>query len=87
MGRMQKKFSIKRGDTVLVRRGEGRGKTGKVKEIHPATGRAVVEGLNLSKRHLRKSQKNTQGGIVELEAPIAIGRLCRFDPERAKARK
>jgi large subunit ribosomal protein L24 len=84
---MRRKFSIKQGDVVLVRRGEERGKTGKVKELFPATGRAVVEGVNLVKRHLRKGQKNPQGGIVELEAPLAVGSLCLYDAARAKAKK
>jgi large subunit ribosomal protein L24 len=60
-------------------------KTGKVLKILRAQQRAVVEGFNLVKRHMRKSQDNPQGGVVEKEAPIAISNLRMYDAARDKA--
>lgn len=68
-------FHIKRGDLVEVTKGDDAGKTGKVLQILAKQNRAVVEGLNQIKKHLRKSQDNPKGGIVQKEAPIALANL------------
>jgi large subunit ribosomal protein L24 len=67
--------SIKKGDLVKVVCGDGKGKTGKVLQVLPSTGRAVVEGLNFVKKHMRKTQDNPQGGVFEKEASIHISNL------------
>lgn len=69
------KCHIKKGDTVRVIAGDEKGKSGKVLQIAPQTGRALVEGLNLAKKHMRKTEDNPQGGVVEMEASIAISNL------------
>lgn len=69
------KCHIKKGDTVVVIAGDDKGKTGKVMQLDPKSGRALVEGLNLVKKHMNKTQDNPQGGIVDMEAPIAISNL------------
>ena len=69
------KCHIKKGDTVKVIAGEDKGKTGKVLEVNPQSGRAYVEGINFVKKHIQKTQDDPQGGIVEKEAPIAISNL------------
>lgn len=66
---------IKKGDVVKVLSGDDRGKTGKVLQVLPGSGRAVVEGLNFVKKHLRKTQDNPQGGVFEKEASIHISNL------------
>jgi large subunit ribosomal protein L24 len=66
---------IRKGDKVLVISGEERGKQGKVLKVFGKDGRAIVEGLNMIKRHTRPSSKNQQGGIIEKEAPIQISNL------------
>ena len=68
---------IKRNDQVRVIAGDEKGKRGKVLRVIPETGRALVEGLNLVKRHLRKSQEHPHGQIAEKEAPIALSNLAR----------
>lgn len=78
------KAAIKRDDIVRVLSGDDRGKTGKVLRVDPERGVAVVEGLNVVKRHMRKSQDNPQGGIIEKEAPMALGKLRRYDEARDK---
>ena len=69
------KCHIKKGDTVKVIAGDEKGKSGKVLEVNPQTGRAFVEGLNIVKKHMQKTQDNPQGGIIEKEASIAISNL------------
>ena len=72
---MSVKFHIKRGDLVEVTKGADAGKTGKVLQMLTQQNRAVVEGLNQITKHMRKSQDNPKGGIVQKEAPIAIANL------------
>ena len=69
------KYHIKRNDQVVVISGAHKGKSGKILEIRPAKNRAVVEGVAMIKRHLKKSDKNQQGGIVEREGSIHISNL------------
>lgn len=78
------KIHVKRGDVVEVLSGEDAGKTGKVLRVFPATGRVLVEGINYCKRHMRKSQDNPQGKIVEKEAPLAASKLKVHSPAEAK---
>lgn len=69
------KCHIKKGDAVTVIAGDDKGKSGKVLLIVPQTGRAVVEGVNFVKKHMRKTEDTPQGGVVEMEAAIAISNL------------
>jgi large subunit ribosomal protein L24 len=69
------KFKIKSGDTVQVITGDFKGSEGKVVKIFVDKNRAIVEGVNLVKKHTKPSAKNPQGGIVEKEAPIHISNL------------
>ena len=82
------KFHIKRNDLVVVISGAHKGKSGKVLELKPAKNRAVVEGVAMMKRHLKKSQENPQGKIAEREGSIHVSNLMlqsRFDAsKRAK---
>ena len=66
------KTHIKKDDTVMVITGKDAGKTGKVLQVLPASGRVVVEGINVVKRHTKPTQKNPQGGIMEKPAAIDL---------------
>ncbi len=68
-------YAIKKNDTVKVIAGKDKGKTGKVLRVIPKKGRAIVEKLNIVKRHLRPSEQARQGGILEREAPIEMSNL------------
>lgn len=68
-------YKIKRDDIVQVIKGRDRGKKGKVLEILPDEKRALVEGINLVKKHKRRTQEAQQGGIVSIESPIAVSNL------------
>lgn len=72
---VQKKFHIKKNDTVMVIAGKDKGKSGKVLRLVPKKNRAIVEKLNMVKRHMRPGGQNRQGGILEKEAPIEISNL------------
>ena len=76
---------LRKGDKVLVLSGADRGKEGKVLKVFAGKHRAIVEGLNLIKRHTRPSSKNQQGGIIEKEAPIDISNLRVVCPGCGKA--
>ena len=71
-------YKIKKGDTVSVIKGKDKGKKGKVIEILAGGTRALVEAINLVKKHKRKTRQDQQGGIISIEAPISIGNLMFF---------
>lgn len=64
------KYRIKTGDLVKVIAGKDRGKTGKVTQTFPALNRVVVEGANLSKRHLRSRRQSEKGQVIEFAMPM-----------------
>lgn len=72
---MQQKLHVKVGDTVKVLAGESNGQEGKILSIDRKKMRAVVEGLNMVKRHTKPSAAEPQGGIVEKEAAIHVSNL------------
>ena len=72
---MQKKLHIKVGDTVRILAGESRGQEGKVVAIDRKNDRAVVEGINMIKKHVKPNAANPQGGVVEKEAGLHISNL------------
>jgi large subunit ribosomal protein L24 len=66
---------IRRDDTVLVIGGKERGKQGQVRDVYPDKGSAVIQGLNMVKRHERNRGDNKPSGIIEKEAPIHLSNL------------
>ena len=68
-------FKIKRGDTVQIIKGEDKGKKGKVLIVFPQQAQAIVEGINLVKKHKRRTQQDQQGGVVSIEKPISLSKL------------
>lgn len=69
------KIKIKRDDKVLVITGEHKGSEGKVIKVMRDQNKAIIEGVNMIKKHAKPSAQNPQGGIVEKEAPIHISNL------------
>ena len=82
---MQKKLHIKKGDTVVVITGNSKGQKGKVLEVNRDTDRAIVEGVNMVKKHTKPNSKNPQGGIIEQEASIHVSNLLLADPKTGVA--
>lgn len=66
---------IRKGDIVQAVKGKDKGKKGKVIRVFCGTSRALVEGINLAKKHKRQTRQDTQGGIVSIEKPIAVGNI------------
>ena len=69
------KLHVKKGDMVKVLAGDDKGTIAKVLKVYPEKNRAIVEGVNVNKKHTKPNAKNTQGGIVEQESPIHISNL------------
>jgi large subunit ribosomal protein L24 len=78
--RFQPKPHIKKGDTVMVISGDHKGQKGEVTKVLVDENRAIVEGVNMVKRH-RKASADQPAGIVEMEAPIHISNLMHLDPK------
>ena len=81
---MQRKFHIKKGDTVVVISGNSKGQEGKVLDIERNKERAIVEGVNMVSKHTKPNSKNPQGGIIKKEATIHISNLMLKDPKTGK---
>ena len=71
---------IKKGDNVIVLAGRERGKRGVVREVQPKTGKALVQDINISKRHFKPGRAR-QAGIVDVEQPIHLSNLALVDPK------
>jgi large subunit ribosomal protein L24 len=75
---------LKRDDRVEVIAGRDKGRVGKILRVLPDRDRAVVERINVVKRHTKPSMANQQGGIIEKEAPIHVSNLMLICPKCAK---
>ena|SRR5687768_1256205 len=69
------KIRLQKGDTVVVRAGKYKGKSGKVIAVHPALNAVTVEGINIVKKHQKPNKAYPQGGIIELTKPIAVSKV------------
>jgi large subunit ribosomal protein L24 len=81
------KFHVKKGDEVVVLAGKEKGKRGKIIAVLSEKQRVIVEGLQMIKRHTRKSQQHPQGAIVEREGSIHVSNVMAatdFDARAAK---
>ncbi|ANH60191.1 MULTISPECIES: 50S ribosomal protein L24 [Dokdonia] len=75
------KLKIKTGDTVKVIAGDHKGSEGKVVKVFIEKNKAIVEGVNMVKKHEKPSAANPQGGIKEKEAPLQISNLSLLDKD------
>jgi large subunit ribosomal protein L24 len=75
---------IKKGDDVIVLTGKERGKRGVVRQVSPKKGTALVQDINISKRHFKPGRAR-QAGIVDVEQPINLSNLALVDPKSSKA--
>ena len=77
---------ITKGDTVIIMRGnkDDKGKTGKVMRVFLKTGRVLVEGVNIVKKHTRATRPEETGGIIEKPAPVALSKVMLIDPKTGK---
>jgi large subunit ribosomal protein L24 len=80
----QPKLKIKKGDHVVVLAGRDKGKRGEVLQVIPAENRAVVQGVNVVRRH-QKQNAQQEGGIISKESPIHISNVSVEDPKDGSA--
>ena len=80
------KLKIKTGDTVRVITGDHKGSEGKVLSVFSDKNKAIVEGVNMIKKHMKPNAQNPQGGIVEKEAAIQISNLSLFNSKGESTR-
>ncbi len=87
--RFKQKFNIKKGDTVVVIAGDDKDlkKPRTVLEIVVEKNRVLVEGVNIKTKHTKPTAQNTKGGIVKIEAPIAISNVMLWDAKAGSATK
>jgi large subunit ribosomal protein L24 len=76
--------NIRKGDKVVVISGSDRGKKGSVIKVFPKENRALVQGVNMVKRHQRQTQSQ-QAGIVTKEAPVHLSNIAHADPKSGGA--
>jgi large subunit ribosomal protein L24 len=76
--------NIRKGDNVVVISGSDKGKKGSVLKVFPKDNRALVQGVNMVKRHQRQTQTQ-QAGIVSKEAPVQLSNIAHVDPKSGKA--
>jgi large subunit ribosomal protein L24 len=81
------KCHVKKGDEVVVLAGKEKGKRGKIIAVLRKQQRVIVEGAQMIKRHMRKSQEHPQGAIVEREGTIHLSNVMRADQFDARAAK
>lgn len=81
------KIRLKKGDTVIVRAGKYKGKTGKVTATHPTLNKVTVEGINIVKKHVKPNRTHPQGAIVELTKPMWVSKVSIVEPTSKKASK
>lgn len=72
---MEKKFKIRKDDTVQVLAGKDKGKRGTVVRVLTKKDAVIVSGVNIVKKAMRKRSEQDQGGIVEIEAPLNISNV------------
>lgn len=69
---------IKKNDIVTITSGKDKGKTGKVLKVYQGEESALVEGINLVKKHMRRTRDDQQGGIISLPRPVAVSNIMPF---------
>ena len=74
-------MNIKKDDTVLVIAGKDRGKRGRVRDVHPADNKVVIEGINIVKKHTRGRMGARQAGIIEQESPMNASKVMVVCPK------
>jgi large subunit ribosomal protein L24 len=81
------KFHVKKGEEVVVLAGKEKGKRGKIIAVLRSKQRVIVEGVQMIKRHMRKSQEHPQGAIVEREGTIHRSNVMKADQFDARVAK
>lgn len=79
------KIRLRKGDTVIIRSGKFKGRSGQVLATQPADNTLTIEGLNVVKRHLKPIQGRRQSGVVEITKPLPVSKVGILDPQAKRA--
>lgn len=74
------KIRLKKGDTVMVRSGKYKGKTGKIEAVHPRENKVTVKDINVVKKHVKPNREHPQGAIVEITKPLWVSKVSIVEP-------
>ena len=80
-------MKIKKGDKIAVTAGKDNGRAGIVERIYPKQGTIVVAGINMVKKHIKKSEQTPQGGVAEVPRPLAVSNVLLICPKCKKKSK
>ncbi len=78
---VRQKLHVTKGDTVQVISGDDKGKRGRVLRVLPKSGRVIIEGINLVKRHRRATAPGGESGIITMAAPVHHSKVMLVDPK------
>lgn len=78
------KIRLQKGDTVMVRSGKYKGRSGKVLATHPALNKVTVEGINIVQKHLKPTRTHPQGGVIEITKPIWVSKVGILEPTKKR---
>ena len=74
-------MKLKKGDKVIVIRGKDKGRKGKIDKVIPKTGKVLIPGINISKRHLKSQGQGKPGGIIDKVMPISLDNVALLCPK------
>lgn len=80
-------MNVKKGDKVQVITGAYKGTIGEVLKAFPKEDKIIVEGVNMVKKHMKPTQANPEGGIIEKEAKIHVSNVMLYDEKAKEASK
>jgi len=77
-------MKLKKGDQVIITKGKDKGRKGKIEKIFSKTGRVLIPGINIYKRHLKAQGQNKKGGIIDKVMPISLTNVALLCPKCGK---
>ena len=77
-------MKVKKGDKVKVIYGKDKGHQGVIDRVYKKSNKVLIPGINLFKRHLKKTEQNLQGGVVDVPRPIDVSKLMLICPKCGK---
>ncbi len=77
-------MKFKKGDSVKVTAGRDKGREGKLDRVYKNTGKVLIQGINIYKKHVKKNEQMPQGGVVEIPRPLPVGNVAFVCPKCKK---
>jgi large subunit ribosomal protein L24 len=74
---------LKKGDKIVVTAGKDKGRNGTIEKVYPKKGKVLIPGINMYKKHVRKTEKD-EGGIIEFAKPLPLSNIALLCPECGK---